>query len=136
VLDALGVERAHVYGTSMGGKVAQWVAIDHPGRVGALVLGCTTPGGPDGLVAGPEVVGPLAGPTAAAADLDRIAAPTLVLHGTDDVFCPAANADLLVKGVPGAKMVLLDGARHAYFLERREEASRVVLDFLAGYRRP
>jgi len=66
VLDALGVGRAHVYGTSMGGKVAQWVAIDHPDRVGALVLGCTTPGGPDGLVAGPEVVGPLAGPTGAA----------------------------------------------------------------------
>ena len=46
VLDALGVDRAHVYGTSMGGKVAQWVAIDHPERVGALVLGCTSPGGP------------------------------------------------------------------------------------------
>jgi 3-oxoadipate enol-lactonase len=46
VLDAAGIGRAHVYGTSMGGKVAQWLAIDHPDRVGALVLGCTTPGGP------------------------------------------------------------------------------------------
>ncbi|HEY4420750.1 MAG TPA: alpha/beta fold hydrolase [Pseudonocardia sp.] len=45
VLDELGVERAHVYGTSMGGRVAQWVAADHPERVGALVLGCTTAGG-------------------------------------------------------------------------------------------
>ena len=66
VLDAAGIGRAHVYGTSMGGKVAQWLAIDHPDRVGALVLGCTTPGGPLALVAGREVVGPLAGPTAAA----------------------------------------------------------------------
>jgi len=66
VLDAAGIDRAHVYGTSMGGKIAQWLAIDHPDRVGALVLGCTTPGGPLALVAGREVVGPLAGPTAAA----------------------------------------------------------------------
>ena len=52
VLDAAGIGRAHVYGTSMGGKVAQWLAIDHPDRVGALVLGCTTPGGPRALLAG------------------------------------------------------------------------------------
>lgn len=66
VLDRAGIERAHVYGTSMGGKVAQWLAVDHPERVGALVLGCTTPGGPGAPVAGPDVVGPLAGPAAAA----------------------------------------------------------------------
>lgn len=46
VLDALGVEQADVYGTSMGGRVAQWVAALHPGRVRRLVLGCTSPGGP------------------------------------------------------------------------------------------
>ncbi|MFE7779768.1 alpha/beta fold hydrolase [Streptomyces nigrescens] len=46
VLDDLGVERADVYGTSMGGRVAQWVAARHPDRVGRLVLGCTSPGGP------------------------------------------------------------------------------------------
>lgn len=46
VLDALGVDEADVYGTSMGGRVAQWVAALHPGRVRRLVLGCTSPGGP------------------------------------------------------------------------------------------
>ncbi|MFI6388498.1 alpha/beta fold hydrolase [Nonomuraea sp. NPDC050540] len=35
VLDELGISRAAVYGTSMGGRVAQWVAADHPGRVRA-----------------------------------------------------------------------------------------------------
>ncbi|MFH8935511.1 alpha/beta fold hydrolase [Streptomyces griseosporeus] len=49
VLDALGVERADVYGTSMGGRVAQWVAVHHPDRVRRLVLGCTSPGGPEAL---------------------------------------------------------------------------------------
>jgi pimeloyl-ACP methyl ester carboxylesterase len=46
VLDAAGVARAHAFGFSMGGRVSQWLAIDHPGRIGALVLGATTPGGP------------------------------------------------------------------------------------------
>ena len=46
VLDHLGVDRAAVYGTSMGGRIAQMLALDFPERVNALVLGCTTPGGP------------------------------------------------------------------------------------------
>ncbi|MFG2094866.1 alpha/beta fold hydrolase [Streptomyces sp. NPDC048612] len=46
VLDALEIERADVYGTSMGGRVAQWLAARHPHRVRRLVLGCTSPGGP------------------------------------------------------------------------------------------
>lgn len=46
VLDHLHIDRAAVYGTSMGGRVAQMLALDFPERVGALVLACTTPGGP------------------------------------------------------------------------------------------
>lgn len=46
VLDHAGIARAHLYGTSMGGRVAQWFAIDHPERIGRLVLGCSSPGTP------------------------------------------------------------------------------------------
>lgn len=45
VLDAAGIERAHVYGHSMGGRIAQWLAIDYPDRVGALILAATSAGG-------------------------------------------------------------------------------------------
>jgi 3-oxoadipate enol-lactonase len=46
VLDAARIERAHVLGASLGGMVAQEVAIDHGDRVIGLVLACTTPGWP------------------------------------------------------------------------------------------
>jgi 3-oxoadipate enol-lactonase len=46
VLDELGLESAHVYGLSMGGMVAQEMAIRFPDRVRGLVLGCSTAGGP------------------------------------------------------------------------------------------
>ncbi len=45
VMDSLSIDRFDVYGTSMGGCVAQWIAINARRRVRKLVLGCTRPGG-------------------------------------------------------------------------------------------
>jgi 3-oxoadipate enol-lactonase len=47
VLDAVGVERAHIVGTSLGGMIAQTFALAWPERVRSLVLSATTPGGAD-----------------------------------------------------------------------------------------
>ena len=49
VLDAAGVARAHVFGISMGGMIAQEFALRHPERTLSLILGCTSPGGPSAL---------------------------------------------------------------------------------------
>jgi pimeloyl-ACP methyl ester carboxylesterase len=46
VLDAAGIRRAHVMGASLGGMVAQELAITHAERVDGLVLACTAPGWP------------------------------------------------------------------------------------------
>ena len=46
LLDALGVRRAHVMGTSMGGYIAQELALHYPDKVAGLVLACTTCGPP------------------------------------------------------------------------------------------
>ncbi|MEU0667471.1 alpha/beta fold hydrolase [Streptomyces lavendulocolor] len=181
VLDHAGIGRAHVYGTSMGGRVAQWIAADHPARVDRLVLGCTSPGAPHGVERGPDVRRALAQTDPEAARrallelmytpawpaahpgrtfrtlgdpkmpaharrrhlrasarhdawdaLPRITAPTLVVHGTDDLFNPTANAPLLAGRIPDARLHLVPGARHAYFEEFAAIATPPVLDFLTA----
>ena len=42
LMDALSIEQAHIVGKSMGGMIAQWLAIKHPERVGKLVMGCSS----------------------------------------------------------------------------------------------
>ena len=180
VLDATGAGRVDVYGTSMGGRVAQWLAADHPGRVRRLVLGCTSPGGPHAVERGPDVRRALADPDPEVARralldlmytpgwrrthpgpyhtlgdphmpahsrrrhlrasarhdawdaLPRITAPTLVVHGTDDVLNPTANAPLLADRIPDARLHWIPGARHAYFEESRPQSSNTVLAFLTA----
>ena len=183
LLEHLRIPRAHAYGLSMGGRICQWLAIDHMDRVGAVVLGCSTPGNAHGVRRSAEMEFMMANPSAdprealklyldpfvspdwakahheyvAAAEhrvrhpiprfaqrfhyraseahdawarLPAIMAPTLVIHGSDDRINPAGNAGLLAGRIPGAELHIVEGGRHGYFVEFREEASRVVLDFL------
>jgi 3-oxoadipate enol-lactonase len=56
VLDAAGVENAHVFGVSMGAMIAQEFALQYPKRVRSLVLGCATAGGPHAVQAEPAAI--------------------------------------------------------------------------------
>lgn len=55
LIEALGWESAHLFGISMGGAVAQEVALRYPDRVRTLTLGCTWPDTQAGNVFGPGV---------------------------------------------------------------------------------
>jgi len=48
LMDALGIEKAHIMGTSMGGMIAQELAINYPEKVEKLILNCTSCGDPLG----------------------------------------------------------------------------------------
>ena len=56
LLRALGISRAHVLGVSLGGMIAQEVALRHPDLVDRLVLGCTGPGGELSVRPSPEAM--------------------------------------------------------------------------------
>jgi pimeloyl-ACP methyl ester carboxylesterase len=62
VLDALGIASAHVVGASMGGMIAQTIAIEHPDRIRSLTSIMSTTGAPDVGQPTPEVLPVLLGP--------------------------------------------------------------------------
>jgi pimeloyl-ACP methyl ester carboxylesterase len=62
--------------------------------------------------------------------LGEIASPTLVLHGAEDQLIPVANGELIASTIPGAELVILEGAGHVYHSERPEAADAAVLEFL------
>lgn len=55
VIEAAGLGPAHVVGLSMGGLIAQELALRTPDLVRSLILGCTSPGGPDAILLRPDV---------------------------------------------------------------------------------
>jgi hypothetical protein len=58
------------------------------------------------------------------------------VHGTDDLLNPTANAVRIAGRIPGARLHLVPGARHAYFEEFRATAGPLVLDFLTEHDGP
>ncbi len=178
LIDAVAGGRAHVAGISMGGGIAQHIAVFHPERVATLTLMSTSPDGPGGprnglppmadrlqaaiadplpepdwtdrdavvdylvhgerLFAGPDSFDEAHVRDAARRTVDRtvgvessaknhwligggddtrprlgdVAAPTLVIHGTDDPFFPPGHAEALVREIADAELLLLDGVGH------------------------
>ena len=170
LLDAIGIGRAHVLGTSMGGMIAQAVAIRHPSRVLSLISVYSTTGNRNLPPPKPEVIKLLLAPAPRERDayiehmvalframagrgfafdeswarmiagraydrsfspegtarqvsavmnqtdrrhgLGSVAAPTLVIHGTDDPVMPVEAGRDTAEAIPGARLLLIDGMGH------------------------
>jgi pimeloyl-ACP methyl ester carboxylesterase len=65
--------------------------------------------------------------------LPSIAAPTLVMHGSEDAVMPLANAELLAQRIPGAILDVFDGAGHLFFHEQPERTAQAVIAFAAAH---
>jgi 3-oxoadipate enol-lactonase len=122
---------------AMGPEEAQWAAVpytyaektrrSHPDRIGADIA--------HRMGSLPE---PLAYMHQAAAvathdayeRLNQTAAPTLVVHGEQDVFVPPANALVLAERIPGAQLRLWPDAGHMYIIDEPQadwEIARFLL---------
>ena len=191
LMNHLGVDRAHVLGLSLGGMVAQEIAISYPERVIKLVLGSTFAGSEGGNDVHPEMVKAFATPEGIAntafrgisigrvmykmtslafnrrlyrmillplsklniksidpeghfeqlsaissySTLDRlhlIKAPTLVITGTGDRIISPGASEVLAGRILNAKLVLVKGGSHAFFMEMRGRFNKEVLVFLMG----
>jgi pimeloyl-ACP methyl ester carboxylesterase len=68
----------------------------------------------------------------ATAGLERITAPTLVIHGDADPLVLPANGDYLARHIPGANQIVYHNVGHVPIIEVPERFNRDVLAFLEG----
>jgi pimeloyl-ACP methyl ester carboxylesterase len=142
VMDALGIERAHLVGNSMGGRVALEIALRRPERVGALALLCPAVAflrrGLHPLV---RVLRPELGLLPHRFRRATVASQFWGLFADRDLVDPSV-ADVVVDefqriyGTPGARLAFLASARNLYldeplgeggFYPRLAELSRPAL---------
>ena len=187
VLDHLAIDQAIVLGHSMGGRVAQMIALEHAARVKKLILassGASIPGSPglplamckEMIESGfenyvraltlevgfsrkmrekyPERIAEFFRVRFAnlcpvefylrhvqarhahdtSGRLKDIGIPTLVMVGEEEgdpntVMSHRMSSDILAKGIPGARFVLLPGQKHNYFFVDPEPAHRAIREF-------
>jgi pimeloyl-ACP methyl ester carboxylesterase len=64
------------------------------------------------------------------ARVSDIRAPTLVLTGDEDIIVPSVNSQNLAARIPGARLHVIEGGSHTFFIERAEEFNRAVTEFI------
>ena len=192
LLRELGIQRAHVLGISMGGMIAQELALNQPQMVQGLVLGCTNCGPAHSVAERAEVrarlertgaltpqeslrellltavtrdflaapkpefwsgiaAGWFAAPTPwetigrhlmaiesfdAYERLPQIRAPTLIIHGDQDLLIPVENAEVLKERISGSQVRLMPGVGHMFFWEKPEESAGAIVEFLSSVAAP
>jgi pimeloyl-ACP methyl ester carboxylesterase len=187
LLDALGLDRVHLVGASMGGMIVQQFATTWPERLLSLTIACSHCGGKVAVAAGEETVRKLfaassGGDSAtirrglevvahpesftlrrealdyyqwtketwphSAEEIQRragaiagwdvseairsIRVPTLVITGAQDILVPVENSRRIAERIPGARLALIEGGGHIFFLEQADAVARELIAHFAA----
>ena len=150
LLDALGITGAHILGTSMGGRIAAALALQHPRHVKSLILVSTVmtmKGVPRRrliplmlripMIRGPHPYYVVVRQMAASRAFDcmdclgEIQVPTLILHGKQDKSVPYPLVEAMHHGIKDSEMITFNGG-HLFFLIRSQQFIAAVEDFLSS----
>ena len=152
LLNALGIAHAHLLGTSMGGRIAVALALQHPQQVKSLILVSTIMKSLKGapmtwsrrllplmlkipMIRGPHPYYAVARQLKASRDYDamdglgEIHVPTLILHGKKDKSAPYRLAQAMQSGIKGSQMLTFPGG-HLFFIVRQKQFIEAIAGFL------
>jgi pimeloyl-ACP methyl ester carboxylesterase len=158
LMDAIGIERAHLLGISTGSRIALAIAAKYPLRVRSLVLNVaaarstmddpqaalsyerlresmTRPGFMAKMLKYPPTIESFLRQFEALKRfdgrglLDKIMAPTLIVNGTQDASTPIKYAEELSHGIKGARLVLVE-EDHLFLRSKPELLLKPALEFL------
>src|SRR5205085_3316317 len=104
--------------------MARWFAPEFPGLAAYREMFLSVDG--EGYARCCEVLAGWDG----SADLERVSCPTLVVAGTDDPTSPPAHAEAIASRVRGARVVVIDDARHLANVERPDSFNSLLEEVL------
>jgi pimeloyl-ACP methyl ester carboxylesterase len=141
---ALGFDRVDILGFSMGGMIAQVIALQEPQLVRKLILTGTGPAGGEGIdkrTENRDKAMSLSGYRAQLkaihrwglqdpADLSVIQHPALVANGDNDRMVPTSNTVDLDRRLPNSELVIYPDAGHGGIFQHHHEFVATTLEFL------
>lgn len=146
LLDSLGIDSAYVGGASDGAAIAIHMALYHPERVRALLLGPVDLS-PEALTevfwgnveqfALPEKLTTLWFETRISPTQEELAAiqvPTLFVIGEEEQYVKLDHVAWQYESIPTAEVVWIPDADHSQFVSKPDEVSQEILSFLNRHR--
>jgi len=148
LMDAIGVEQAHIIGISLGGRIAMELALEYPQRVASLILVATSPSAQRGIT-------PVAKLTKRVRSLGRhqqpyfafrrqlaassgydctsrlgeITAPTLIMYGRSDQMATREQAEEMQSHLANCELAGFDGG-HMFVFMHADQVITEMLKFL------
>ena len=152
LMSAVGIEKAHVLGHSMGGRIAMALSLQHPGKVNGLILASTSANIKTGhslrpillkmasrigtrLKKYPQPYYAFKRQLEASQNYDcsdqlnKITMPTLIIHGKKDKLTPYKFAEEMYARIKGSKIITFTGGHYIFLIESMR-FTEVISEFL------